>query len=229
VKVKSFGFSVAPQRDSVIVLGGGPSVTRHRNQILDYASKNGSLVLSANYAHDWIRSDYTHFVTNAKLREWSAVPRSPTNVIVRDEMLPLKIENLGKHKFYVICNQKAKTGAYFIKSLEMSPKGRFDYFNLGNAGFSALILSVVFQPQKVLAVGFDGPSLDFTYKYNLNNERVAYPPGYNRGRGKGKAKYFRKVLLPFILSRGIELESFQTDRFWGVPKDKLGVKAINAE
>lgn len=215
-----FNYNNIRSYDSVLVLGGGPSLTSSMNLIQDFIKKENPVILSANYEHKNINIDFIHFVTSSKFREAYKQKIKTKNIILRDKISYLSNNNIG-YNYYKIGNNKSESGAYKIKKIQISNNGDFNYFNLGNAGFSTIVISAIFKPKKIFMVGFDGPFSDYSKKLIYKNEIKYYNKSFTEKRGVLKKKYFNNVIIPFLLSKNIKIYSSKKDKLWGISRDNI--------
>lgn len=210
--------------EKVVVVGGGPTTSLKMDYLVHLKSE-GYNFISANYDHPLLNLDFIHCVTPSKLLECLKSNPTCNSVVVRDHY---KINTIIKKKeynnftFYKMGNRQAKTGAYGINKLKCSECGFFDYYNVGNAGFSSLVISSVLRPSLIVMVGFDGPHGDeFTKKLTYKNEEKHYnkPP-------LQKKRYLEKVIIPFLHGQNIRLQMFKEDAFWQIDKKKCGIEII---
>jgi len=222
-------FSNTPDSPCVIVLGGGPSLMRYRDQIIHFSQHHRCIVLSANYEHDWLPSDYILYKARHKLNDAVNDPPKCKNLIIRREMSPVverNLEKLAGYNFYCVCNPNAEKK---IKpkpiEQEFTKDGRFLCGELGNAGFTALAVSAVFRPAKVLAVGFDGPEPCLTFKYDFQGQKIPHSEK-QRHRKAFRSRYLSRIIIGFLRSRRITVYAYRGDRFWGIDKNLFGIKEI---
>jgi len=215
--MRTFNFNVAKRSDSVVVLGGGPTVADRLSDVEKYAQENNSVVYSSNYDHD-IHIDYIVFATPSKFKECMRGSPKCRQLLLRDEMANKHSEFPG-YEYYKYCDKKSSEGAYGNKKILITKAGHFPMFNIGNAGFSTIALSCLSRPKSILLVGFDGLQPKHDSKYTFRGELVKYP----KSKGDIKTKYFGNVLLRFVLDRRIQLECYSQDGLWGW-RDKLPIK-----
>jgi hypothetical protein len=214
-----FNFENIKQHDSVLVLGGGPSLTNEFHLIEKFIKNENPIIISANYEHQNINIDYIHFVTSSKFLEAKNNNITTKNIIFRDKIADLHIEIPDKI-CYKIGNNHSDSGAYKIKNIKQDEYGNF---NLGNAGFSSIIISSVFKPKKIFIIGFDGPFKDFSKKLTYKNEIKYYNKSFIETNGLIKKNYFTNVIIPFLLSKNIKIYSSKKDNLWGIPKDNIKI------
>ena len=226
--VTMFTFKNVERRDSVVVVGGGPSVRANFPRLLEYIEKINSIVLVANYEHKRIKADYTYF-TDIDMYKQNIRKVKCKRIVVPYRLLhgrtKLRIKKFPDKEYYQLgigSKAKHKKNIYHQKTLKLK-NGLIAQDTMGMAGFGCVFMSVFFKPQKVLLVGFDGPSRDFKFKRTLSGKIRKYPRPYTIPI---KKRYFCNTLLPFLNSKGIQIECFESDKLWRAKKDKLGIKHV---
>jgi len=243
-----FNFNTIKQRDSVVVLCGGPSTTINTGRLKKYVKKNSSIVLSANYNFFkaiGIKSDYTYITDQLKLFE---------NISLLDSHLivPIKMKTnargsakvsraLSRHRgdirLYIERRKPRRINSYMIgnkkyvsvykekeKRILMDLNGEFPYRRLGSAGQSCILLSLVFKPKKILIVGLDGsiPG-DISKKKMFDGRTVKYA---SKEKHDSVIEFLKVMLFPSVLRYGAKIETYKNVGFYGLNKKKLGVKVI---
>lgn len=227
MSIPEFLTSKTKQQKNIIVLGGGLSIKQNEQEIIKYAKYNKSYVMSANYTHKWIESDLVHVSYSGKMLDLiSQKPKIKQGIVIRENLIPFTRFFQDFYQFYTVCDKRSKRGAYSIKKIELSSDGHFDYFSLGNTGFSLLVISAILRPKSILAVGFDGPEEGMEHKFNYNGDLIKYPPKYKEKMGVVKQRYFSEIVLPFLIEQRIHIETFKNDKFWCVDKKRFGIESI---
>lgn len=221
--MKPFTYDTAPQNDSVVVIGGGPSTQRYRNRILEYVRFHNSTVISANYNYDWIDVDYTYF-TDKKFYIKQIRKITCPKIIVGQRVLNYIPKEEKQKRTYYKVGIHGCPNVYKQKQLVIPKNGVVRYKDLGTSGFSAVFVSIFFRPKTVLLVGYDGPTSDCKYKVKLDGTKIRYKDPVELVRKK--KNYFLKTLLPFMNQQNIQMESFALDALWGVDKNKLGIEIL---
>ena len=223
-----WGYENAPKTDVVVVLGGGPSLTKENlKKINDLVKDTPSKVFSANYYHPDFPPDYVVF-SDRHLYS-SQISKTPTqNIIVGWEVFFLIHEEEKKnHNFYVandISNLSiVKESVYNAEQMILPPDGTMRYRSLGTAGFAAILLASICRPKRMILCGFDGP-VGTRYKYNFRGEKIIYCT--DEKNVLSKVKYFNTVLVPFLIARGIQVICPEEDAFWGVKKEAMGILTL---
>jgi len=242
-----FNFNTVKQRDSIVVLCGGPSTTVNAGRLKQYIKKESSVVLSANYNFFktiGIKSDYTYITDQMKLFENMSLLNS--NLIVPVKM-KTELRNAsrlqraltryrGDVRLYIerrkpfrintyMIGDKKKTSIYKEKDkILMSLNGEFPYRRLGSAGQGCILLSLVFKPKKILVVGLDGnvPG-DISKKRMFYGSIVSYA---SEEKHASVIEFLKHKLFPFMSGQGAEIETFNNVGFYGLNKKKLGVRVI---
>jgi len=220
--VKVFNQKNVEQSDSVVVMGAGPSLQHNLDKIKDYIAENDSLVVAAGRQFP-IEADYTLFVDEAQYNSYRKQVRSP-HVI-----LPIYHRSLVKTKHdYLFTNCTLRPKVYYVKRIRVTEDGEFQH-GIGSSGFSAIITSVFFRPKKLLIVGIDGPTKikkDY-YSVKFNGERNKY----RRGKKKyweDKIKFVKSdKMWKFLRKYNVSVESFQSDRVWGVDKKERNIAVLD--
>ena len=223
---------------SVVVLAGGPSTMEHKDFILDYIKKNESILLCANrdYYRE-IKADYV-CVKDAKIIYKLKDVRSDKVVVLK--RCTRAIKRVSKKKrtmktFFSICHNGAPDGAYVESAyLDINKQGQLYVNNLGGAGFMTIGVSSLCLPQTVLIAGMDGwkdpsKSSETMMKYNWKGEKLEVSwgaEGEYKKRLMQKAKYMHNALFPFLIRRGIRIETFKSCPLWGANKEKIGITNI---
>ncbi len=221
--MKKFDYSIAERSESVVIVGAGPSSTANMEKIIDYAEQNGSVTIVPNYSYHGLKSDYVYFTDKITFAKYMPKMTRNQRIIICQILTHLAKPWLKDHTFYKV-GKHGKPVVYNADKIKMSSNGEFPYMSLGTAGFACVLLSVLFKPKRILLAGFDGPSDDYSYKIRLG-EKIKYKrPAKST---KMRESYFVKRLLPFVLSRGIEIDSFKGDRLWKANKNQLGINELN--
>ena len=228
---KKFCYARCTKAKSVIALAAGPSTGRHLKDIAEYAKKNKSLIFAANYNYPGIYSHYTYFTDIHRMKR-SARSINSKVLIVSAFLAGQLTRGANKLKYRRLYEGKkiflaGKTGGkpkyYYQRNLNMSSEGIFPYTSLGTAGISAITISLLAKPKKLLIVGLDGSDGNGKYKIMFNGRREKYGKPEKERR---KKKYLEKCLLPTFLEKGIQIETFEDVRMLGIDKDRFGIKRI---
>ncbi len=225
--VKMFTFDNVEQNDSVVVIGGGPSLTKNIDTVIRYIENNKSTVLVANYHHPKIKADYTYFTDNSVYNSNIKTIKCP-NIVLAYRLLHgrkrLRVKRLENKNYFQlgVGKGKQKGNIYNQKRLEIK-RGVVKQQSMGMSGFSCVFMSVFFRPKRVLLVGFDGPADDFKTKKVFDGSTRKYPRPYTI---PVKKRYFINTLLPYLRRKDIQLECFKTDALWGANKKKLKIVTI---
>ena len=247
-----FNFGTMKQKDSVVVLCGGPSTTTNAGRLKSYIKKNSSVVLSANYNFYktiGIKSDYTYITDQLKLFE-------NISLLDSDLIIPIKMKTsmknapkvnraLTRHRgdirLYIQRRKPFRISSYMIgdkqkvsvykekrKQILMKGNGEFPYRRLGSAGQGCILLSLVFRPKKILIVGLDGSTPgDISKKKMFDGSTVKYA---SEEKHASVIEFLEVMLFPSMLRLGAKygtrIETYNSVGFYGLNKKKLGVNVI---
>jgi len=253
IKFTPLDYSQVQQNDSVVVLCGGPSTQIYANRVKQYICDNKSVTISANYDynHLGVKTDYTYITDTYKLLELVGflktsliIPAEPKTDRIYKQLVRFKmrlykdrIERLIKTRFkgppnvLVAGTKDVRTTVYDSKGkpydIKINEDGSFPYRRFGSAGQGAIILSLVFRPKKILIIGLDGPSAsDITHKYMYDGTLVKYG---DKSKFRSAKNYIQNVLIPSVLSKGVEIETFRNVRFYGTSRHKMGIKVLESK
>jgi len=231
---------------SVVILCAGPSLNVYANDIVNYIKNNKSLVIAANYNFEdkGIKSDYTYITDQEKLIE--NLEKIKSHLILPIKMKTDSDKNKmekffsryeGKMKNYIArkfdCDKYkvfhvGVRGGNTVYSetgkLKIGKSGVFPYRRLGSAGQGAIMIALLARPKKMLIVGLDGPKKEAGKCAKLLYDGRSIK--YDKDKFVRITDYIRDILLPSVISRGITIETFKDVAFYGIDKDKAGVKII---
>ncbi len=225
--MKIFNYSVAPPSDSVVVLAGGPSTSRNREQIKDYISKHNSVVFAANYNYG-IHANYTYFTDMRKLAEQKNA--ISTDVILRVHgflSAPKKIRALipiieQKFNVYFAGSKDKSPSVYRSNRVEIMPDGSFPYYTLGAAGFGCILLGLMCRPKRILFTGIDGPIVG-TDKKEMFDGSIAISDIHKDPK---IIRFFTNSLFPTLKDMNICVETYEDVYFYGLDKSQFGINVI---
>lgn len=219
-------FKTVKQKDQVIVIGGGPSVTSNMNGIRKFIHKFDPIVITANYNFGGIKSHYTYCTDIDIYRAQARYIRSDFMVV--PAWFAYKYRKIMKKnmrfKFMVIGIENGLNIYHLIRNrgpIQIDKRGNFPYFYFGTAGYGALTIASLFNPKLLLMVGFNGPTEDMTQKQRFDGKFVEYHRSPHKTNNR--KKYLHGILLPWLKSRNIQIMSFKDDRIWGLNKEKFGI------
>jgi len=232
--------------DSVVILCAGPSLNIYATNVIDYIKNNKSLVIAANYNFEdrGIKSDYTYITDQEKLIE--NLEKIKSHLVMPIKMKTdsdkNKIEKFlrsygGKMKNYIAkkfdCDKykvfhvgvrDGNTVYSETGKLKIGKSGVFPYRRLGSAGQGAIMIALLARPKKMLIVGLDGPKQEEgTCSKMLYDGRFIK---YDKDKFVRITDYIRDILLPSVISMGVTIETFKDVAFYGIDKEKAGVKII---
>lgn len=234
MKFDEFSYKNAKQRDSVVVVAGGPSSSSNRDFLIKYIENNNSIVYSANYNH--FETHYTYIGDSRRFVKLIDTITSP-RLIVSNWLfsrtrfaLPNNSEKnasriwrhcLKKHKVYQM-GRGNKRDNLKIKKWKSLRGGKLD-FTPSPSGFATLILSTMSKPKKILIAGLDGPVKDKDGRYFKTNFK-GYTKRYRSARHfKMRQRILDTLAMPFIKRRGIQVETFKDSPLWGIDKQKFDI------
>lgn len=225
-KITNFNYSSIKSRDSVVVLGAGPSLTSNIKNIKKYIVKNNSVVISANYNFIslGIKTDYTYITDKEKLIKNIHTIRSPIVVPVsiffdkRCANVIRDFHNRLKFAVYKVGEKNTLSVYDCSGGLLLDSHGEFHHCGLGIAGLGALAISLVFQPKKILIVGIDDPKPGKDYKTMYDGKKVFY--GKDR-KCKKVIRYFTCNILPTLRKKNITVDTYEDVGFFGLDKKTL--------
>jgi len=250
IKFIPLDYSSVPQSDSVVILCGGPSIQSYAKKVRKYIRDNNSITISANYDYSFLNiyTNYTYITDTYKLLEILGslkttliIPAEPKTDRLYKQIVSFKMRLhkgrvgslikatfKGPEKVLVAGTKDVSETVYSSKGaphdIKINEDGTFPYRRFGSAGQGATILSLVFRPKKILIVGLDGPSAsDITHKYMYDGTLVKYG---DKSKFRSAKRYIQNVLIPSVLSKGVEIETFQHVRFYGISRHKMGIKVL---
>lgn len=217
--MRIFDYSNCPERETVVIAGGGLSLGRGIDRVVTYIQKHKPLVFSANYHHPQFPIDYTYFTDKTKYYEQIKNIRSP-NIISA-------YWGITEHPqfiyYYVGTGVKKTTSIYGEPAIKVDEGGHFPYYTLGTAGFGAMLVATLAKPKRMLIAGFDGSNIEKGFKFRFDGKKVAYT---KPGPYEWKRHYFLGVLIPYIQSLGTQVQCLKIDPVWGANKQALGLVEI---
>ena len=235
-----------PDNKSVVILCAGPSLNVYANKIVDYIKNNKSLVIAANYNFEdkGIKSDYTYITDQEKLIE--NIDKINSHLVLPIKMKTdcddKKIEkylrpyggkmknfvskrfNCDKYKVFHVGVRGGTTVYSETGKLKIGKSGVFPYRRLGSAGQGAIMIALLARPKNMLIVGLDGPK-----KEDGRCSKMLYDGRsikYDKDKFIRITDYIRDILLPSVISMGVTIETFKDVAFYGIDKEKAGVKII---
>ena len=233
--LKTYNFASAKQSKSVIVLFAGPSTAANASKIIEYAKKEGSIIIGSNYSYKalGIKSDYTYVANDFKLAE-------NEKLIKNDIIVPGKIfsgektpEETAKHlsnhikrgyHVFMAGGRKFPTTYTVRDYVVMRKDGFLPYSRFSSAGHGSMIMGAVCRPKKMLIVGLDGPTDASCKEKIMFDGRIQ---AYNKPQKNENFKnHFIHVVLPSMKRFRIKLETFKDVNMYGLNKPELGFKIL---
>ena len=166
--MKVLTYDTAEKANSVGVFGGGATTGKNTKKIQEYISKNNSLVVSINYNHAGMDSDYTYFGNWRQFLELRKTIQSKNMIFTYFLKKKTSYRLTGtkfkrfwskyskNHNIYSIGKGEGRD-SYKMKSWKIKSNGSF-LFLPSPSGFAGIVVSVLFRPKRILITGMDGPN-----------------------------------------------------------------------
>ena len=210
-------FDSIPKTKNVAVLAAGPSIKENLPRIEKYIKEHSALVIASNY-HYGIKSDYTCIGGFDKVEDLLKTPDTGTFVFLPQVKGTVERKTM---RFKCLSKPMTKTNRILI-----SDKGVINHEPY-SAGFSAILLATFARPVEILISGFDGPKKNgklIEYEH-FNKEKIIDKKNSAAHRRQKKfVRYFVRMLLPFVKSRGIRMLAFDNDPLRGASKRRMRIK-----
>ena len=222
----SVGPATLPVHENIIVIGGGPSVTKAKDTISLYIKEKKPLVISSNRMIDslGINSQYIVFL------DYKFFDKNDPNIVNTNLVIGPKIFNVKKKKVKRLYRSYLKRGNKIFKieydrqrkkhinKIEMSRTGYISHF-LGSAGFASIILSSMMSPKEVFLSGFDGVNRLGVLKKHYEKSTWKEDP-----EKVILQRNMMVITIKHLRGAGVNIKTSKYDKLWGADFKKFRIK-----